>query len=129
MKDNAVSLRTRELTAAVDALHGTLRERLPVPAPDPRGYVADLARFPALRMALRFCVDVRAPGDVDGLASLVKRVPEKYVDRERRVVRCLCGEEVAWGDLRECGGGCGRWFAVDESGAYAARLESEDVDG
>lgn len=127
MKENAVSVATRDLTDAVDRLHGTLRERLPEPLREDRGYLTDLGRFPALRMALRFCVEVRGAGDVDGLASLVKRVPPGFVDVAERRVRCVCGAVVEFGDLAPCPGACGRFFAADGSGAFVVRFEAEQV--
>jgi hypothetical protein len=58
-----------------------------------------------------------------GLVQLFKRVPDEYVDRSTSTVRCVCGAVTDFGDLHRCPGGCGRFFAADESGAFAARVQ------
>jgi hypothetical protein len=72
-----------------------------------------------LQVALRFCRDVSTG---EGLVSRFKRVPESYVDRRAGLVTCPCGEQHAIGPLVEAA--CGRWFAGDESGVWAAKLEA-----
>lgn len=76
-------------------------------------------RFPALRIALRLCVDVEAR---DALVSRFRRVPAEFVDRSERVVRCPCGESHPYDGLVE--GSCGRWLTGDESGVWAAKLDA-----
>jgi hypothetical protein len=68
-------------------------------------------------------VDRSDPHDVRGLVELFKRVPDEHIDLSTGTVRCLCGAVTAFGDLHPCPGGCGRWFAADESGAFAARVQ------
>jgi hypothetical protein len=118
------ALRAREVDALEEigdhlrALNDRPREARP-------GRSAHMRRFPALRMSLAFCRDVRGVGDVEGLAQLMRRVPDEYVDRAERAVRCVCGASVPFGDLAACPGSCGRWFAADESGAWAVRFDAD----
>jgi hypothetical protein len=84
------------------------------------GRAAHPGRFPALRVALTVCRDVTAG---EGLVQRFRRIPDEYVDRAERRVRCLCGASVPFGDLQACPGGCGRWMASDSSGAWAAKFE------
>jgi hypothetical protein len=107
---------------ALDGIRTDIRALRTVPVAD-RGYVSELQRFPALQIALRLCVDRSDPHDVRGLVELFKRVPDEHIDRSTGTVRCLCGAVTAFGDLHPCPGGCGRWFAADESGAFAARVQ------
>jgi hypothetical protein len=107
---------------ALDGIRADVQALRTVPAED-RGYVSELQRFPALQIALRFCVDLSDPKDVRGAVQLFKRVPDEYVDRSTSTVRCVCGAVTDFGDLHRCPGGCGRFFAADESGAFAARVQ------
>jgi hypothetical protein len=116
MRENAVSAATRDLTAAVDELHSTLRARMP--EPEHGRFFPELHRLPALRIALALCRDASTG---DGLAQRFKRVPDEYLDRSEGTVRCVCGETVPQGDLTPCPG-CDRWFAGDEGGVWAARV-------
>jgi hypothetical protein len=113
---------TERTLDALDGIRTDIRALRTVPVAD-RGYVSELQRFPALQIALRLCVDRTDPHDVRGLVELFKRVPDEYLDRSTSTVRCLCGHVTAFGDLHPCPGGCGRWFAADESGAFAARVQ------
>jgi hypothetical protein len=108
---------------ALDGIRRDVRALRTVPAAD-RGYVSELQRFPALQIALRLCVDRSDPHDVRGLVELFKRVPDepRYIDRSRSLVHCPCGASVPFGDLHPCSG-CDRWYAADESGAFAARVQ------
>jgi hypothetical protein len=109
------------MQAVADELHGLrsdLHERSrPVPSPpSDRGHVSELARFPALAIAMRFCRD----GE-DGLARLMRPVPDDH--RNGLEVRCLCGATaMATVLLESCPGECGRLFVGDESGVWAVTL-------
>jgi hypothetical protein len=121
MKDNAVSTRTREVADAVDELRAVIEARLPIPVPEPRGYVTDPRPLSAAALGLRFCHD-RETGQ--SLAKLMKRVPDEYVTDER--VRCVCGGEMdRTGLWTECPGGCGRTFIADDGAVYAARIPTD----
>jgi hypothetical protein len=110
---------------ALERIETAIRELRPKIAREERGPgVSDLGRFPALRIALRLCRDVQKG---EGLVQLFRRVPEAHVDRAESRVRCLCGAETVFGDLHPCPGDCGRWFAADGSGAFAARFPVDDA--
>lgn len=116
MKDNAVSLATRDLTAAVDGLHATLRERLALP--EQPQHNPPLHRPGLLWSAVRLCAD-RENGV--SLAQKFQRVPESHVEASESRVRCVCGHAAPFGDLAPCPGDCGRYFASDESGCWVVR--------
>lgn len=108
---------------ALDGIRRDVQALRAVPAAD-RGYVSELQRFPALQIAVRLCVDRTDPKDVRGLVELFKRVPDepRYIDRSQGLVHCPCGADTPFGDLHQCSG-CDRWYAADESGAFAARVQ------
>jgi hypothetical protein len=111
---------------ALERIETAIRELRPKIAREERGPgVSDLGRFPALRMALLFCRDVE---NGVGLVNLFRRIPDEYVTPAEGRVRCLCGAETVFGDLHPCPGDCGRWFAADGSGAFAARFPVEDAE-
>lgn len=118
-----VATATGDVAGAVDGLRRTIQERLPVPRPEPRGYVSDLRRPRALALGLRLCVDVDAG---TSLADKLRPVPAEYVTEEDGVVtvHCLCGETHERAELHECAG-CDRWFIGDVSGVWAVRLPTE----
>lgn len=107
--------------AAVERIEALVRALHTKPREERTGSVEGLHRFPALRVALRYCRDVQAG---EGLVQQFKRVPDTYVDDAERRVRCVCGAVTPFGDLHPCPGSCGRWFAADGSGAWAARLDA-----
>ncbi len=109
--------------AAVEQIEVNLRALHAKPAPEHRPGAHELRRFPALRAALACCRDVKAG---EGLAELFRRVPDEYVNGTERVLSCVCGASVPFGDLQECPGACGRYFASDGSGAWAAKFDGVD---
>jgi hypothetical protein len=120
-RESAIVARTREVAEAVDLLREEIEARLPIPVPEPRGYVTDLRPLSAAALGLRFCHD-RETGR--SLAQLMKRVPDEYVTDER--VRCVCGGEMdRTGLWTDCPGGCGRTFIADAGAVYAARIPAE----
>ncbi len=118
--DEERALREREvsameaLTATIETGVRALRDREKVP----ESYVGTPWRLPALQLALRFCVDVESG---DGLAKHFRPVPAEYVDREAGTVRCPCGSVHPVTGFSEAE--CGRWFAGDASGVWAAKLD------
>jgi hypothetical protein len=121
MKDNAVSIRTREVAEAVDALRQEIQARLPIPVPEPRGYVTDPRPLSAAALSLRFCHDYETG---QSLAQLMKRVPDEYVTDT--TARCHCGATLDRTALwTACPGGCGRTFISDEDAVYAARIPAD----
>jgi len=117
-KESAIVARTREVGEAVHDLRATIEERLPVPRPEPRGYVSDLRQPRALELGLRLCVHAETG---DSLAKRLKVVPARFVDDD--TIKCLCGSVVprTADRLTECEG-CDRWFVSDDSGTWAVRL-------
>jgi hypothetical protein len=111
--------------AAVERIEQLVRALHTKPREERTGSVEGLHRFPALRVALRYCRDVEAG---EGLVQRFVRVPESHVRAAERVVTCVCGAEVPFGDLKPCPGSCGRYFAADGSGAFVARFTKEMAD-
>jgi hypothetical protein len=110
--------------AAVERIEAAVRLLHEKPREERAGHSAHLQRFPALRVACRFCRDVQAG---EGLVQRFVKVADSRVDRAERRVRCRCEALVPFGDLQACPGGCGRWWAADDSGAWAARLGESDA--
>lgn len=98
-----------------------------LPSREDRGHISSPRPVDGLTAALRLCVD-REKGM--SLAQLFRPVPREYVGLAARLndrsevafVACPCGVAVEVGRLRECPGGCGRWFTSDDRGAWAAKL-------
>jgi hypothetical protein len=118
-----VATATEDVAGAVDALRKTIERHMPIPVPEPRGYVARPKRYSALQIGLRLCVDVEAG---TSLAQKLRPVPAEYLTDDDGVVtvRCVCGETHERVELHECAG-CDRWFVGDESGVWAVRLPTE----
>ena len=124
-KDNVLAA-TRDLAERVGELLEVVRERLPAPDVEPRGYVGTPRPPRAAAMALRFCHDFEAG---ESLARRMRRVPDSHIGAHGREVRCVCSGEILLDAVEhlwhECPGSCGRWFVGDESGVWAVQLEGE----
>lgn len=116
------------------------RDELPLDRND-RGYQTyprnPWAGIRGLELAMKFCLNRIADGEVVGLAHLIKKVPAEYVSRactigrgpETWVVKCVCErDEFVAAELVECRGGCGRWFFANEAAVWSLLLPEQEPD-